>query len=140
MKTKAVVIGLIENDEQKFLISQRYEPKIKEADMKWDFVGGTIDFGETPQETLKREVMEESGLNVGVGEMLPMCYSKVWEHDDYKVHAIVLCYKCKLIGGELKIGDYKINDLKWVGKNEFKNYDFLPSINLFLEKINFFEN
>lgn len=138
MKTKVVAIGLIKNDEQKYLISQRFEPKIKDAHMKWDFVGGTIDFGETPQEALKREVMEESGLNVEVGEMLPMCYSKVWNHDEYKIHAIVMCYYCKLIGGNLMIGEDKINDLKWISKDEFKNYNFLPTIDLFLEKINFF--
>lgn len=138
MKTKVVAIGLIENDNNEFLISLRHEPKIKEANMKWDFVGGAIDFGETPQEALGREVMEETGLDVEVGEMLPMCYSKVWKHDDFKIHAIVVCYHCKLISGELKIGVYKIKDLRWIKKEEFKNHEFLPSINLFLEKINFF--
>lgn len=141
MKTKVVVIGLIENDENKFLISLRHEPKIKDADMKWDFVGGAIDFGETPQEALKREVMEETGLTVEVGEMLPACYSNVWEHDEYdKLHVIVLCYKCKFKDGEMKIGVYKIKELRWIKKEEFKNYDFLPTIDMFLEKINFFNN
>jgi len=138
MKTKVVVIGLIENDKGEFLISLRHEPKIKEADMKWDFVGGAIDFGESPEEALKREIKEEANLEVEIGEMMPMCYSKVWEHDIYdKLHIVLLCYHCKLLGGEMKIGAYKIKELRWVNKNEFRNYDFLQSINLFLEKINF---
>lgn len=137
MKTKMVVIGLVENDKHQFLISQRYEPKILEAHMKWDFPGGTIDFGETPEDALKREILEETGLNVAVHEMVPKCYSNVWTHEDFKVHAIVLCYRCKLIDGNLNLNDHKIHDLKWIYKNDFDKYDFLPSVNLFLKDINF---
>lgn len=137
MKTKTVAIGLIENDEQQFLISQRYDPKIAEAHMKWDFPGGTIDFGETPEDALRREILEETGLTVTIGEMIPKCYSNVWAHEDFKIHAIVLCYRCKLVSGELNLSDYKIHDLKWIDRNDFNKYDFLPSIKFFLEKVNF---
>ncbi|EKE10746.1 MAG: hypothetical protein ACD_15C00205G0008 [uncultured bacterium] len=140
MKTKLIVIGLIENENNKFLISQRSDPKIEEAHLKWDFVGGKIEFGESPEEALKREVKEETGLNVEVEKMIPICFSKVWEHEEYKLHVMVLCYFCQAIDGELKIGDLKIKDLRWIEKDEFSKYDFLPSINLFLEKINFFKN
>lgn len=139
MRTKLVVVGLIENDKNQFLISQRFEPTIKDAHMKWDFVGGKIEFGETPEEALKREVMEETGLDVKVKDMVPCCYSNVWNHDDFKIHALVICYRCKVLAGECNISDRKINDLKWISKDEFKNYDFLPTIDLFLKKINFFE-
>lgn len=137
METKLVVIGLIENDQHQFLISLRNDPKIKEAHLKWDFVGGQIEFGESPEEALKREVKEETGLNVSVGEMAPMCFSKVWEHDDHKLHVMVLCYSCKVIDGAMRMGDWKIQELRWIEKDEFPNYDFLPSINLFLKKISF---
>ena len=133
MKTKIVVTGLIENDKNQFLISQRSDPKIAEAHMKWDFPGGAIDFGETPKEALKREIKEETSLDVIIGEMIPECYSKVWLHEDFKIHAVVLCYRCKLIGGTLSSKDHKINDLKWISKREFDEYDFLPSIKLFLK-------
>lgn len=69
--------------------------------------------------------------------MIPKCYSKVWIHEDFKIHAIVLCYRCKLIDGKLSFNDYKINDLKWINKDDFNKYDFLPSIKGFLEMANF---
>lgn len=133
MKTKIVVTGLIKNDKGQFLISQRNDPKIAEAHMKWDFPGGVIDFGETPEVALKREIAEETGLSVMVEEMIPVCYSKVWSHENFKIHAIVLCYHCNLIGGDFNLSDFKINDLKWIERKDFEEYDFLPSIKLFLE-------
>ncbi|EKD44230.1 MAG: MutT/NUDIX family protein [uncultured bacterium (gcode 4)] len=107
--------------------------------MKWDFPGGTVDFWETLEETLKREIMEETGLNITVNEMIPRCYSNVWIHEDFKIHAMVFCYRCKLIGGEISLNDHKIHDLKWIDKNDFCNYEFLPSIKLFLDEVNFLD-
>lgn len=136
-KTKIVVTGLIENDKNQYLISQRYDSRIPKAHLKWDFIGGAIDFGESAEEAFKREIMEESGLRVSVHEMIPKCFTKVWDHDECRIHAIVLCYRCKLIDGELHLNDRKINELKWISKQEFSEYDFLPSIHQFLEAAKF---
>ncbi len=51
-KTKLVVLGLIKNDKNQYLLSQRYDLDVPEAHLKWDLVGGTNEFGEDLEETL----------------------------------------------------------------------------------------
>lgn len=135
---KLVVIGLIENGKGEFLISKRNEPSIKDAHLKWDFIGGKIEWGESPEEALKREILEETFLNVEIMDMIPCCDSRVWDRKTDKLHVVVIGYRCRIISGEARIGDSKIKDLKFIKKDDFDKYDFLPTINLFLEKINFF--
>ena len=65
-KTKLVVLGLIKNDKNEYLLSQRYDLDVPEAHLKWDLVGGTNEFGEDLEETLYREVFEETGLKVKI--------------------------------------------------------------------------
>src|SRR3989344_8335672 len=108
-KQKIVVLGLIENNENNVLISQRFDPKIKDAHLKWDFAGGTNEFGESLKETVKREILEETGLNVEVLDLIPECVSNFWEHTDYTLHSLVFCYMCKVIDGALNSNDPKIN-------------------------------
>ena len=51
-KSKLVILGLIENQNHEFLLSQRYEPKLPEVHLKWDLPGGRNEFGESLEETL----------------------------------------------------------------------------------------
>ncbi len=90
MKTKVIAIGLIENKKDStFLISQRFDPEFPAAHMKWDFLGGKIEPGESAKETIEREVFEESGVKVSVGELLPKVFSKVWREKWWSVILIV---------------------------------------------------
>lgn len=132
-KQKLVVLGIIKNPEGNILVSQRLDPKIKEAHLKWDVPGGTNEFGESLEETLKREIFEETGLNVEINELIPKCVSKNWEHQDYLQHTLVFCFKCKLINGELCLKDHKINQLKWVKPEEALKLDLLPTTEEFLK-------
>lgn len=134
-KTKLVVLGLITNKQNQYLLSQRYDPEIPEAHLKWDLIGGTSDFGEDLEETLHREILEETGLKVAILNLLPKSVSKHWKHTQYNLHAIILCYHCKMLSGELHLNDHKINDLKWVEKNDLKKFDFLPTAKYFIDLI-----
>ncbi len=134
-KKKLIVLGLIQNDKNQFLISQRFDPEVPSAHLKWDLVGGTNEHGESLEETLKREIKEETGLNVEILDLLPKSVSRVWDHKNFNLHVVVLCYKCKLIDGNMHLNDHKINDLKWVDKNDLTNYEFLPTTKTFIDLI-----
>jgi ADP-ribose pyrophosphatase YjhB (NUDIX family) len=135
-KQKIVVLGIIENSENNILVSQRFDPKIKEAHLKWDLPGGTNEFGESLKETLIREIEEETGLNVEIVKLLPDCVSKEWKHEEYLMHTLVFCYQCRLINGKIRLGDHKINELKWMKPLEAEKLDLLPTTKVFIELFN----
>ena len=122
-KKKVVVLGIILNKEGEILVAQRYDPKIPAAHLKWDVPGGTNEFGESLPETLSREILEETGLNVEVKQLLAESVSKEWQHNDYLMHTLVFCYLCDLINGKLHLNDPKINALKWVSPKEAQSLD-----------------
>lgn len=135
IKSKLVVLGLVENDNQEFLVCQRYEPELPEVHLKWDLPGGTNELGENLEETLKREFLEETGLQVEVTKFLPRSISKTWDYPDHKQHTIVLCFHCTLVKGELNFDDHKINDLKWLAKDKFNDLEFLPTTQEFIDML-----
>lgn len=132
-KQKIVVLGIIENNNNQILMSQRLDPKIPDAHMKWDVPGGTNEFGESLKETLIREIKEETGLNIKVISLLPDCVSKEWRHEEYLQHTLVFCYHCKLIDGNLHLNDHKIHTLEWMDLKETQKLDLLPTTKVFIE-------
>ena len=134
-RTKLVVLGLIKNNNDQYLLSQRFDPDFKDAHLKWDLPGGTNEFGESLEETLKREIIEETGLIVDVLDMIPYSVSKLWESANGHVHVILVCYNCALISGELTTIDKKINDLKWVNADDISSFDLLTTTREFFNKL-----
>lgn len=132
-KQKIVILGIIENKEGNILVSQRSDPKIPAAHLKWDVPGGTNEFGESLKDTLIREILEETGYSVSILDLLPECVSKNWEHDDYLQHTLVFCYRCKLLSGEMRLKDPKIKVLKWVTPKTAQKLDLLPTTQVFID-------
>lgn len=131
--SKLIVLGIVENQNGEILISQRFEPELQEVHLKWDLPGGKNEFGESLEKTLEREILEETGLEVKIENLLPKTISKIWEYQDRHQHTIVLCYGCKLLDGKLHLNDEKINDLKWIRKEDVDNFEYLPSSREFIE-------
>ncbi|MDD5627325.1 MAG: NUDIX domain-containing protein [Patescibacteria group bacterium] len=129
------VIGIIENERGEILISQRFNPEVPKAHLKWDVPGGKIETGETSRQALLREIAEETGLNVKILKKLKKPISAIWEHQDYILHITLHAYHCHFVNGKLHLNDPKIHDLKWIKKSEIANFDFLPTTKSFLSLI-----
>lgn len=83
----------------------------------WEFVGGNINFGEDLEEALKREVMEETGIEIKIDKILYATTSKINENRQ----AVIIIYKCIGQGEEVILSE-EHSDYKWVSKEEFRKF------------------
>lgn len=84
-----------------------------------DFPGGGIEYGESFEETVKREVFEEVGLKIEMGKLV----GSWWFINSEKVHIVCLGYQCSLMGSEIidvskNPANEQIFEAKWYSKNE----------------------
>ncbi|MBR4235454.1 MAG: 8-oxo-dGTP diphosphatase MutT [Clostridia bacterium] len=113
MTPVAVTAGLIRKDGC-ILISRRHTGG--GAGGKWEFPGGKIERGETPEQALKRELAEELGVQVSVGRIYD---ARIHEYPEKTV--LVLFYECTLVNGEARALDSA--EIKWVLPNDLNRYD-----------------
>ena len=115
---------LFKND--KLLIAQR-----KSGDKlpdEWEFPGGKVENDETPEQCLKREMKEEFGIDVIVGEFLG---ESVYHYDHISIR--LLAYRAFWNTGELKIREHQ--SIRWVTINQIDQFDFAPADMPFVEKL-----
>lgn len=129
-----IVKSLIVNAKGEVLFVRRKREFHKEAHNKWEFPGGKVDFGEFPEETAKREAKEETGYNVEIDYLLPKLLSSKWVSPEREAQQILICYVCKLIGGEKVWGDHAVSDIRWFKtKNTPADSECLPGTIDFLK-------
>ncbi|MFA5961896.1 MAG: NUDIX domain-containing protein [Parcubacteria group bacterium] len=130
----SVVIALIRNAKGKILLQRRVDPLIPSADGKWEFPGGRIDYGESPEEAIKRECMEEIGCEIEIVRLIPCVQSTIWPRSDGdSQHVLVFCYKAKLKKGTPVPGDKKVSEVKWFSNEEINTVDTLSGIKEFVK-------
>ncbi len=129
MKTVRVVAAVIRavNKENKPIIfaTQRGYGEFKGG---WEFPGGKIESGETPQQALKREIMEELDTEIAVGELIDTI-----EYDYPNFHLSMDCFWCEVIHGELILKEAE--DAKWLTKEHLADVEWLPAYVTLIEKI-----
>ena len=129
MKTIRVVAAVIRavNNENKPVIfaTQRGYGEFKGG---WEFPGGKIESGETPQQALKREIMEELDTEIAVGELIDTI-----EYDYPDFHLSMDCFWCEVIHGELILKEAE--DAKWLIKEHLADVKWLPADVTLIEKI-----
>ena len=114
---KQVTAAVLEKD-GKILIAQRRATDALGG--KWEFPGGKLEAGETPEEGLRRELREEFSVEAEVGAFV--CASRF----EYKhLHIELLAYRCRHLSGEFKLNDHAA--LAWVRPAELRAYDFAPA-------------
>ncbi len=110
-----VVAGVFEKG-GRILIAKR--KKNSSLGGKWEFPGGKLEDGETPQECLKRELMEEFGIESKVGDFI--CSTRHPLNCQTTIDLSV--YKVKHVSGEFCLYDHE--EIRWIGRAELNHYDF----------------
>lgn len=116
MKTIKVVAAVIKSDNRIFATQRGYG----EFKDKWEFPGGKIEPGESPQQALKREINEELNTEIEVNKLI-----KTVEYDYPEFHLSMDCFWCEVISGELTL--LEAEDSKWLTKEELYSVDWLPA-------------
>lgn len=129
-----VVIALIQNAEGEVLLQQRLDPLILDAHEKWEFPGGRIDYGESPEDAIRRECREEIGCEIRIKKLMPRIQSTVWVRtDDKEQHVIIICYLAELASGEPRPSDEKVAKVGWFAREEILHLDTLRGTNEYVE-------
>ena len=119
-----VVAAIIRKDRSVFA-TQRGYGNYKDW---WEFPGGKIEAGETPQEALKREILEELNTEIGVDEFLATV-----EYDYPEFHLSMDCFWCHVEEGELTLLEHEA--AKWLPLSDLRQVNWLPADVLVIEEI-----
>ncbi len=124
MKNIRVVAAIIINKDKVFA-TQRGYGEFKDG---WEFPGGKIEEGETPEQALEREIQEELETKIQVNEKI-----NTVEYDYPNFHLSMDCFICNIIEGDLVLKEHEA--AKWLSKDELYSVNWLPADEGLIEQI-----
>ena len=116
MKVVKVVAAIIAQ-EGRIFATQRGYGEFKDG---WEFPGGKIEEGETPQQALVREIQEELDTEVEVGDLLGTV-----EYDYSTFHLSMQCFLCRIKSGSFNLKEHEA--ARWLAEDELDSVDWLPA-------------
>ncbi len=116
MKTIKVVAAIIIHENKIFATQRGYG----EFEGGWEFPGGKVEPGETSQEALAREIMEELDTQIEAGELLDTV-----EYDYPKFHLSMDCFLCTIKSGHLVLKEHEA--ARWLTRETLDSVDWLPA-------------
>ncbi len=116
MKTIEVVAAVI-MDGNKVFATQRGYGEFKDG---WEFPGGKMEKGESPEEALRREIREELATEIAVGELL-----ETVQYDYPDFHLTLHCYRCSVVSGRLTLLEHEA--ARWLTADQLLSVDWLPA-------------
>lgn len=123
-KTISVVAAVIRDGDRVFT-TQRGYGEFKDG---WEFPGGKIEPGETPEAALVREIREELDTEIAVGKLIDRI-----EYDYPTFHLSMDCFWCEILSGDLVLKEAE--DAKWLTKETLDSVDWLPADIALIEQI-----
>jgi 8-oxo-dGTP diphosphatase len=122
MIKRVCVVAAIIKMGRKVLITQR-KPNCKYEPNRWEFPGGKVREGETPEQSLKREIEEELGASIRVGGLFGESIKK---YEEWGEEIVISFYFAKL-AGKRKPSAIGCQAVKWIRIDEIEEYDFVDA-------------
>ena len=125
IRKRVEVVAAIILNEDKIFATQRGYGEFKGG---WEFPGGKMEQGETPEQALIREIREELDTEIEVGELIDTV-----EYDYPSFHLTMYCFLCTIKSGKLVLKEHEA--AKWLTKETLDSVDWLPADEGLLEKL-----
>ena len=125
MKQIEVVAAIIYDSEGRIFATQRGYGDYKDW---WEFPGGKMEAGETPEEALRREIWEELETRIVVENFVE---TVEWDYPQF--HLSMHCYLCRVESGRLELKEHEA--AKWLNKDELESVNWLPADLKVIEKV-----
>lgn len=111
-----VAVGIVEY-EGRFLMVRRVSNE-STWHHRWNVPGGKASLGESPEETLRREVLEETGLEIGTPELLGI-YTHHWQLPEHTQQTFVASYRVRALHDHIVLNEAENDAYRWVTLDEF---------------------
>lgn len=117
MKQIEVVAAIIQDSDGRIFATQRGYGDMKDG---WEFPGGKVEAGESPENALKREILEELETRIQIERLVTTV-----EYDYPKFHLKMHCYLCNIESGNLTLKEHEA--AKWLKLSDIYTVDWLPA-------------
>ena len=125
MKQIEVVAAIIHDEKGRIFATQRGYGDYKDW---WEFPGGKMEAGETPEQALVREIREELDAQISIDKFL---YTVDWDYPQF--HLTMHCYMASLLTDALHLNEHEA--ARWLSKEEIHSVNWLPADEVLLPKI-----
>jgi ADP-ribose pyrophosphatase YjhB (NUDIX family) len=128
-----VGVGVVVRMDDKILLVQR---KKEPGRGLWSIPGGLVELGEKVEDAAKREVKEETGLDVEIEEVIGV-FDNIIRDEEGKIryHYILIDFIARVVGGSLKLSADELSAARWVNLEEAAQYPTTQSFRLLLRKL-----
>ncbi len=133
MDKQITVFSAVVINDNKVLLTLRKEDELPEAHLKWEYPGGKCDFGETPDQAIVREVLEETGVRVKVNRLLPQVFTNYWKYPWGQQQTLCFIYVCDFVAQEKEVSDHHVEKSDWIELEKVASLDSLPATNEILK-------
>ena len=125
LKRIEVVAAIIHDAEGRIFATQLGYGEFKDG---WEFPGGKMEAGETPEEALRREIWEELETRIEVERLV-----ETVEYDYPQFHLTMHCFLCRVESGRLELKEHEA--ARWLAKEELGSVDWLPADLQIIDKL-----